>query len=60
MIKFSELTVPSHKNIKVNQSVFGSYLWVSLATKQSAGAHFAMFLFAGLYCNSTLECSLVS
>ena len=27
------LSVPSHKNIEVNQYVFGSYLWVSFFTK---------------------------
>ena len=26
-------SVPSHKNIEVNQSVYGSYHWVSFSTK---------------------------
>ena len=47
--------MPSHKNIEVNQSVFGSYLWVSFSQSQSAGSYFAMFLFAGFYCNARLD-----
>ena len=36
----------SHKNTEINQSVFGSYLWVSFPQTQSAGSYFAVFLFA--------------
>ena len=50
MMKYDEISVPSHKNIEVNQSVFGSYLWVSLPTKSVCRFLFAMFLFAGFYC----------
>ena len=42
--------MPSHKNIELNQSVFGSYIWASFPQNQSAGSYFAMFLFAGFYC----------
>ena len=33
MMKFFQLSVPSHENIERNQSVFGSYLWVVFFNK---------------------------
>ena len=46
------MCVLSHKNIGVNQSVFGSYLWVPFSQNEFAGSYFAVFLFAGFYCNA--------
>ena len=53
MMKF----VPSHKNIGVNQSGFGSNLWVSFSQHQSAGSYFAMFFV--LVCGVLLQHSLL-
>ena len=33
LFTLTQLSVPSHKNIGANQSVFGSYLWVPFFTK---------------------------
>ena len=48
--EMSLLSVPYHKNIEENQSVFGSSLCVSFSTNQFAGPYFTIFFFAGFYC----------
>ena len=39
--------MPSHKNIEVNQSVFGSYLWISFSTKSVCRLLFCYVLVCG-------------
>ena len=42
------LCVPSHKNIEMNQSVLGSYYWVSFATKSLCRFLFCLVLVCGV------------
>ena len=44
----SELSVSSHKNIEINQSVFGSYLWVSFSEKSVCRFLFCHVLVCGV------------
>ena len=50
MMKFLNLSAPSHKNIGVNQSVLVLFFRCLFQQKQFACSYFAMFLFAGFYC----------
>ena len=52
------LSVPSHKNIEINQSVFGSYLWVPFSTKSVCRFLFCYILVCGvlLYIEELLVC----
>ena len=47
--------MPSHTNIEVNQSVFGSYLWVSFASKSVCRFLFCYVLVCGLLLHSTVN-----